>query len=123
MGIHLGTNLTALEAVGEGKVLEKITALLEEYEGNTIACYEIEHVHNSVDVRILFKQVSEISSWFKYRAFQYSMRFGHIEDRLQDALEYNVGINEFQMEYFLKLRQFYLENNPSDLGGGETNED
>lgn len=119
--MHLGKDLTALEAVGDGKVLEHINKLLERYQDDTIACYEIdEDSKYFVNVKVLFlHELNEGNFIFKFRILEYSRDYKDIEDIMQKSLKYSTGITEFQMNYFLELKQFYLENTSEKVVEGE----
>jgi len=121
VGMHLGKDLTALEAVGDGKVLEHINKLLERYQDDTIACYEIdEDSKYFVNVKVLFlHELNEGNFIFKFRILEYSRDYKDIEDIMQKSLKYSTGITEFQMNYFLELKQFYLENTSEKVVEGE----
>ena len=121
MGMHLGTDLTALETVGDGKVLEHINKLLERYQ-DTLASYQInEDSKYFVNVKVLFlHELNEGDFVFKFRILEYSRDYKDIEDIMQKSLKYSTGITEFQMNYFLELKQFYLENTSEKVvEGGE----
>jgi hypothetical protein len=122
MGMNLGTDLTALEAVGEGIVLEHINTFLNKFKWkDNIACYQFDD--NSkyfVDVKVLFlHDLDEKNSILKFRIFEYSREDKRIQDLMENSLKYGTGITEFQMNAFLELKKFYLENTPCEVVEGE----
>lgn len=119
MGMHLGTELTALEAVGEGKVIKEINTLLGRFKDNAIACYQIDDNEIFVEVKVLFMYVSKNDDWFKYRVFEYNADLDRVEDRMQKILKYSAGISEYFINDFFKLQQFYLENTSEKVVEGE----
>jgi hypothetical protein len=115
-GLYLASNLEPLKLLGEGNALKKVNDLLESdrFQGYRLAAYSIRGSKDRiVTVRTLFEK-NESGTLF-YRDFDLYKRDNHISDCLIETAQYGVGIGDFDLDYFIKLRDFYRQNKEVEL--------
>jgi hypothetical protein len=113
-GKYLATNLEPLKAIGSGKVLEAIDALINERNDHRVpsakgdlVAYEIQDIGGRI---VIINFLIENQNGLSFRKFEYYMQSENVEDCLMGAAEYSFGIHYSVMEDFFKLRGFYVDS-------------
>jgi hypothetical protein len=112
-GKYLASNFGPLKALGEGKVFIVINDLLNtnRFEDIEMAAYSIrESESNIVIIECLFKSEGIYGPTLYYRRFYFYKRHETVEDSLVETAKYGVGFGDFELQNFIKLRDFYLEH-------------
>lgn len=114
-GKYLATDLEPLQTLGDGAVLNAINEFLanqndgrpEDSKGELVA-FEIENYEGSsfTAIRCLIKN----ENGFFYRSFEFFKKRNSVTDKLSDSAKYGLGFNEWNLDHFIELRQFYLDN-------------
>lgn len=107
---YLATDLEPLKAIGEGKVMEVINNILKSYNKDieipaVLAAYNIRCDYTIVTIYCLFNT----KNGFMYRSFEYYPDAENVDDNLRITAEYGLGIHYVELERYMKLRDFYLE--------------
>jgi len=112
MNYYLASDISALELVGDGKVLAKVNTLLKEDGSIKLVAFHI--TGNAITrVALLFSvDLGDSMSCFTYREFDYFE--GTVDDIICNSIKYHAGVSEFQMKHFSRLKQFYLKSIPKE---------
>jgi hypothetical protein len=114
-GKYLATNIGPLKTIGEGKVFNAITDLLnsDRFEGVELAAYSIrESESRVVGIDCLFKKYSHHTERdiLSFRTFDFYRRTGNVNDYLKQTAEHGIGFTDYELNKFMELRDFYLQN-------------
>jgi hypothetical protein len=110
-GLYLSSNLKPLESIGEGKALKCLGDVFksDRFQDVEMVAYLITGPETRIpDIDILFKH-RERSTLYTRRFTYYKFR-GKLEDDLKLTADHGIGIADFDVDNFLKLREFYLKN-------------
>jgi hypothetical protein len=112
-GKYLASNIGPLKTVGDGKVFIALNDLLNthRFENAELVAYSID----SNDGRIiwlecLFKKEGKYGHTFHYRTFNFYKSRKQLEDSLKLTADYGVGFGDYDLNNFIALRDFYLQN-------------
>jgi hypothetical protein len=111
-GKYLASNNGPLKVLGEGIVFITINDLLNtnRFESVELVAYSIRGYDSRIiTIDCLFKKEGEFRTLF-FRDFDFFKRNNSVSDELKLTADHGIGIGEYTIENFLKLRDFYLEH-------------
>lgn len=113
-GHYLGSNIAPLKVIGDGVALIEINDLLshDNFEGVELAAYSIRDSESRiVCIDCLYKKYSRHTDRdiFYFRSFDLYRLLRRMNDGLKITAEHGIGITDYEMNYFMELREFYLQ--------------
>jgi archaellum biogenesis protein FlaJ (TadC family) len=105
-GKYLASNIGPLKTINDGKVFIAINDLMNtvRFENVELVAYSI----NGKEVQCLFKRSEGFTLFI--RRFNFYKSTGNVDDYLKLIAEHGIGIADYDIDDFLKLRDFYLQN-------------
>jgi hypothetical protein len=110
-GKFLTSNIGPLKVIGDGKVFVAINDLLNtnRFKKVELAAYEIADSNSRiVTIHCLFIHAERGTLY--YRQFAFFESTESVNDDLKLTAEHGIGFGDFEMFYFQKLRDWYLQN-------------
>jgi hypothetical protein len=110
-GKYLTSNIEPLKVIGDGMVFVAIDVLLNtnRFKNIELVAYEIAGSDTPiVTVNCLFIQVERKTLF--YRRFDFYKATKNVEDDLKLTADHGIGIGDFDVHFFSKLRNWYLQN-------------
>lgn len=110
-GKYLASNIGPLKVIGDGKPFTTINDLLnsDRFENVRLVAYSISgHEKNIVTVECLFEHKTRKTIY--YRDFDFYKVTGKIEDSMKMTADYGIGFADFDIDNFIKLRDFYFQH-------------
>lgn len=120
-GKYLASNIGPLKVIGNGKVFISINDLLnsDRFECAELAAYSIsESESRVVGIDCLFKKYSQHTERdiLSFRTFDFYKRTGNVNDYLKQTADHGIGFTDYELNKFMELRDFYLQNKEVSTG-------
>jgi hypothetical protein len=112
-GKYLASNIEPLKVLGEGKVFNAINDLLNSnrFKDVSLTAYSICESESRIPtIECLFKTEGKYGPTLYFRRFDFYKHNGNVEDDLALTAKHGVGFADFDLQNFIKLRDFYLEH-------------
>jgi hypothetical protein len=113
-GKYLATNIEPLQSTADGKVLETINKLLAARNKHTehkveLVAYSISGFERGiVTIDCLIERKGRKTLFF--RRYDFYKETGTIDDDIKQTADYGIGFAQYDVNNFLELRDFYLQN-------------
>ncbi|MDR7237170.1 hypothetical protein [Neobacillus drentensis] len=112
-GLYLASNIGPLKTIGNGKAFIAINDLLntDRFENVELVAYSIEgNDGRIIRIECLLKKEGLYGPTIYFRNFEFYKSRCRLEDSLKLTADYGVGFGDYDLQNFIKLRDFYFQN-------------
>jgi hypothetical protein len=112
-GKYLASNIGPLKVMSEGKVFIAINDLFnsERFEKAEVVAYSITGYESRIiRIECLLKKENLYGPTLYFRNFDFYKSREKLEDSLKLTADYGAGFGDYDLQNYIKLRDFYLDS-------------